>query len=63
MGIELTNEEYESFGGGIEARDNLVHAMDDWGLEVDVENAEHVNCVKYYSENHQPFLSPLQPPV
>ena len=35
--------------------------MDNGGLEVDIENAEHVNSVKNDTQNHKPCLSPLEP--
>ena len=35
--------------------------MDNEGLEVDVEDAEHVNGVENYAEYYQPFLFSLQP--
>ncbi|KAM1064170.1 hypothetical protein COP1_028344 [Malus domestica] len=31
------------------------------GLEVDVEDAEHVNGEENYTKHYQPFLLPLQP--
>ncbi|KAI7995837.1 hypothetical protein LOK49_LG11G01803 [Camellia lanceoleosa] len=42
---------------------NKVHAMDDGGLEVNVENVEHVYNVQYNPKNNQPCLSSLQPLV
>lgn len=47
-----TNEEDKAVGRGREARVNRVHAMDDRGLEVNVENAEHVNSVQYNPKCH-----------
>lgn len=40
-----TNEEDEAFGRGGEARSDGIDAVDNGSLEIDVENAEHVNGV------------------
>lgn len=39
-----------------------IHAMDNGGLEVDIENAEHVDGVQGDAERHQPRLPPPAPP-
>lgn len=56
-----TNEKHEALGWGIEARSDRVQAMNNGGLEVDIEDTEHVNSVKNDTKNHKPCLSPLQP--
>ena len=41
-----TNEENQSLSRGMKARCDGIHAMNDWGFEVDIEDTEHVNGVK-----------------
>jgi len=43
--VNGTNEEDEAFGRGGEARSDGIDAVDNGSLEIDVENAEHVNGV------------------
>jgi len=45
-GTVRTNEEDETFGRGSEARSDGIDAVDNGSLEIDVENAEHVNGVE-----------------
>lgn len=53
----FTNKEHKAFSWGGKAWVDGLHAVDYWSLEVNIENAEHVNCVEYYSENDQPSFS------
>lgn len=41
-----TNEEDGAFGWGSKARSDGIDAVDNGSLEIDVENAEHVNGVE-----------------
>lgn len=61
-GEGFTDEEDESGCGGRggEARGDGIHAVDDGGLEVDVEDAEHVDGVEDDSKCNQPHLPPLR---
>jgi len=60
-GANGTNEEDEAFGRSSEARSDGIDAMDDGSLEIDIENAEHVNGVKNDAQRHQPSLPSPQP--
>jgi hypothetical protein len=54
-----TDEEDEALGGGRgEAGRHGVHAVHDGGLEVDVEDAQHVHGVERDAEDDQPPLAP-----
>jgi hypothetical protein len=54
-----TDEEDEALGGGRrEARRHGIHAVHDGGLEVYVEDAEHVHGVECDAEYNQPPLTP-----
>lgn len=55
----VRDEEDEALGGGRrEARRHGIHAVHDGGLEVYVEDAEHVHGVECDAEYNQPPLTP-----
>ncbi|PON47462.1 hypothetical protein PanWU01x14_244210 [Parasponia andersonii] len=45
----------------MKARRDGIHAMNNGRLEVDIEDAEHVNGVKNHTQHNQPSLPRLQP--
>lgn len=60
-GNQRTNKEDQSLSRGRKTRCDGMHAMNNGGFEVDIEDAEHVNGVKNHTQDNQPSLSPLQP--
>lgn len=54
-----TNEKDEALGGRGKALGDGIHAVDNGGFEVDVEDAKHVDGVQHDPQGHQPPFPPL----